>query len=163
VDAATAALSIDEQADADAVFAQSVMSGGPTSSGAILWTRLASDAAANGSDLALRVATDPEFAMELTANGIRAWVEHLPMRVEYDPEAEHLQDQLQLWRQVEFGDLVTSRSPTSGCSATARRATTAIASRARTKKPRTGRYSATNRSSGGKSGRQTLARSGRRG
>jgi alkaline phosphatase D len=50
--------------------------------------------------------SDPEFAMELTANGIQAWVEHLPMRVDYDPDAEHLQDQLRLWRQLEFGDLV---------------------------------------------------------
>jgi len=49
---------------------------------------------------------DPEFAMTVTANGIQAWVEHVPMRVAYDPDAEHLHDQLQLWRQVEFGDLV---------------------------------------------------------
>ncbi|NHN41993.1 alkaline phosphatase D family protein [Halorubellus sp. JP-L1] len=49
---------------------------------------------------------DPEFAMEVTANGIQAWVEHVPMRVDYDPSAEHLHDQLRLWRRLEFGDLV---------------------------------------------------------
>ena len=49
---------------------------------------------------------DPEFAIQLTANGIQAWVEHLPMRVEYDPDADHLHDQLNLWRRLEFGDLV---------------------------------------------------------
>jgi alkaline phosphatase D len=49
---------------------------------------------------------NPEFAMELTANGIQAWIEHMPMRVEYDPDADHLHETLQLWRQVEFGDLV---------------------------------------------------------
>jgi alkaline phosphatase D len=51
--------------------------------------------------------SDPEFALELTANGIQAWVEHMPARVEYDPTAEDLHDQLQLYRTLEFGDLVT--------------------------------------------------------
>jgi len=49
---------------------------------------------------------DSEFALEITANGIQAWVEHVPARVEYDPAAEDLHEQLQLWRQYEFGDLV---------------------------------------------------------
>ena len=49
---------------------------------------------------------DREFALDLTANGIQAWVEHMPARVEYDPEAETLHDQFRLWRTVEFGDLL---------------------------------------------------------
>jgi len=49
---------------------------------------------------------DPEFAMTVTANGIQAWVEHMPMRVDYDPDADRLQDRLRLWRRVQFGDLV---------------------------------------------------------
>ncbi|WP_257300743.1 alkaline phosphatase [Haloarchaeobius sp. FL176] len=49
---------------------------------------------------------DPETALEITANGIQAWVEHMPMRVEYDPAAEQLHEQFQLWRQFRFGDLV---------------------------------------------------------
>lgn len=49
---------------------------------------------------------DPEFAMEVTANGIQAWVEHVPARVEYDPDAATLHEQLQLWRRYEFGDLL---------------------------------------------------------
>jgi len=49
---------------------------------------------------------DPEFAVEITANGIQAWVEYMPARVEYDPDAENLQEQLQLWRTLQFGDLV---------------------------------------------------------
>lgn len=49
---------------------------------------------------------DAEFAIELTANGIQAWVEHMPMRVDYDPDADHIQDQLTLRRQLEFGALV---------------------------------------------------------
>ncbi|WP_227132526.1 alkaline phosphatase D family protein [Halorubellus salinus] len=55
---------------------------------------------------AKRRGRDPEFAMDLTANGIQAWVEHMPMRVDYDPDADHLHDQLRLWRRVQFGDLV---------------------------------------------------------
>jgi alkaline phosphatase D len=49
---------------------------------------------------------DPEFALELTANGIQAWVEQMPARVEYDPTATDLHEQFRLWRTVEFGDLV---------------------------------------------------------
>jgi alkaline phosphatase D len=49
---------------------------------------------------------DPEFATEVTANGIQAWVEYMPERVEYDPSAESLHEQFQLWRRFEFGDLV---------------------------------------------------------
>ncbi|MFC7133663.1 MULTISPECIES: alkaline phosphatase D family protein [Salinibaculum] len=48
---------------------------------------------------------DPEFALELTANGIQAWVEHVPARVEYDPSATDLHEQFRLSRTVEFGDL----------------------------------------------------------
>ncbi len=50
---------------------------------------------------------DPERAVELAANGIQAWVEHVPARVEYDPGADHLHEQFQLWRSFEFGDLAT--------------------------------------------------------
>ncbi|MCO8256068.1 alkaline phosphatase D family protein [Haladaptatus sp. AB618] len=48
----------------------------------------------------------PSVAMEITANGIQAWIEHMPMRVEYDPSEEDLHEQLRLWRRFEFGDLV---------------------------------------------------------
>lgn len=50
--------------------------------------------------------SDPERAIEITANGIQAWIEQMPMRVDYDPSKEELHEQLQLWRQFEFGDLV---------------------------------------------------------
>ena len=50
--------------------------------------------------------SDPEFALELTANGIQAWVEHMPARIDYDPSADTLHDQFQLYRTVAFGDLV---------------------------------------------------------
>jgi alkaline phosphatase D len=49
---------------------------------------------------------DPEFAIQLTADGIQAWVEYMPMRVEYDPQEEDLQEQFRLWRSFDFGDLV---------------------------------------------------------
>ncbi|WP_254523734.1 alkaline phosphatase D family protein [Natrinema caseinilyticum] len=49
---------------------------------------------------------DPETAMEITANGIQAWVEYMPARVEFDPSEPHLHDQLRLWRDIQFGDLV---------------------------------------------------------
>ena len=47
-----------------------------------------------------------EFAMELTANGIQAWVEYMPARVEYDPSTTDLHEQFTLYRTLEFGDLV---------------------------------------------------------
>jgi alkaline phosphatase D len=49
---------------------------------------------------------DPEYATQVTANGIQAWVEYMPERVEYDPSAKSLHDQFQLWRRFAFGDLV---------------------------------------------------------
>ncbi len=49
---------------------------------------------------------DTEVAMELTANGIQAWVEHMPARVEYDPSTTDLHEQFTLYRTREFGDLV---------------------------------------------------------
>ena len=49
---------------------------------------------------------DPAFAIEVTANGIQAWVEHMPMRVEYDSSASDLHEQFSLWREFVFGDLV---------------------------------------------------------
>ncbi|WP_330630412.1 alkaline phosphatase D family protein [Halocatena halophila] len=48
---------------------------------------------------------DPAFATEVTVNGIQAWVEFMPERVEYDPSANELHERLQLWRRFEFGDL----------------------------------------------------------
>ena len=50
--------------------------------------------------------TDPAFATAVTANGIQAWVEYIPARVEYDPDATALHEQLRLWRDLQFGDLV---------------------------------------------------------
>ena len=50
---------------------------------------------------------DPEFVRQLTADGIQAWWEFTPARVDYDPDADHLHDAFRLWRRFEFGDLVT--------------------------------------------------------
>ncbi|MFC4548798.1 MULTISPECIES: alkaline phosphatase D family protein [Halorussus] len=50
---------------------------------------------------------DPAFMRRLTADGIRAWWEYTPARVDYDPDADHLHDALRLWRRFEFGDLLT--------------------------------------------------------
>ncbi|MFD1647569.1 alkaline phosphatase D family protein [Haloarchaeobius litoreus] len=50
---------------------------------------------------------DPAFMRQLTADGIQAWWEYTPSRVDYDPEADHLHDAFQLWRSVEFGELAT--------------------------------------------------------
>jgi alkaline phosphatase D len=49
---------------------------------------------------------DPEFALNVTADGIQAWTEYIPARVEYNPEASELHEQLRLWRDYQFGDLV---------------------------------------------------------
>jgi alkaline phosphatase D len=49
---------------------------------------------------------DPEFMTRLVADAMHAWWEYMPARVEYDPSGESLQDRFQLWRTVEFGDLV---------------------------------------------------------
>jgi alkaline phosphatase D len=49
---------------------------------------------------------DAAFMTQLFADGIRAWWEYLPTRVRYDPDADSLLDQLQLWRSFQFGDLV---------------------------------------------------------
>ncbi len=48
---------------------------------------------------------DPEFMRRLTADGIRSWWEYTPARIDYDPDADHLHDALELWRHVPFGDL----------------------------------------------------------
>jgi alkaline phosphatase D len=50
---------------------------------------------------------DPEFMTRLTADAIHAWWEFMPSRIDYDPDAESLQDRFELWRQFEFGDLVS--------------------------------------------------------
>ncbi|WP_435196561.1 alkaline phosphatase D family protein [Natronomonas sp. EA1] len=50
---------------------------------------------------------DPEFMTGLIADGMHAWWEYMPARVEYDPAGESLQERFRLWRAFEFGDLVT--------------------------------------------------------
>ncbi|MFC3477211.1 alkaline phosphatase D family protein [Halobacterium litoreum] len=50
---------------------------------------------------------DPEFMTELVADGMHAWWEYMPARVDYDPSGDRLQDRFRLWRDFEFGDLVT--------------------------------------------------------
>ncbi|QLD91210.1 alkaline phosphatase D family protein [Natronomonas salina] len=52
-------------------------------------------------------ADDPEFMTRLVADAMHAWWEFMPARVEYDPGGDSLQDRFQLWRDFEFGDLVT--------------------------------------------------------
>jgi len=49
---------------------------------------------------------DPEFMTELVADGMHAWWEYMPARVQYDPAGERHQDRFELWRTIEFGDLV---------------------------------------------------------
>ncbi|MFC7045197.1 alkaline phosphatase D family protein [Halobacteriaceae archaeon GCM10025711] len=49
---------------------------------------------------------DAAFMRQLFADGIQAWVEYLPVRVRYDPDADRVIDQLELWRSFRFGDLV---------------------------------------------------------
>ena len=49
---------------------------------------------------------DPEFMRQLYADGIRAWWEHMPVRVRYDPDAASVQEQLRLYRSFTFGDLL---------------------------------------------------------
>jgi alkaline phosphatase D len=48
--------------DADAVFPQSVASGDPTPTGAILWTRVAPERVRDGADIGLEIAADERFA-----------------------------------------------------------------------------------------------------
>jgi alkaline phosphatase D len=50
---------------------------------------------------------DPEFMSELVADAMHAWWEYMPARVDYDPEGESLQDRVELWRKLEFGDLLS--------------------------------------------------------
>ncbi len=50
---------------------------------------------------------DPAFMTELVADAMHAWWEYMPARVEYDPAGERLQERFRLWREYEFGDLVT--------------------------------------------------------
>ncbi|MFB6084960.1 MAG: alkaline phosphatase [Halorientalis sp.] len=50
---------------------------------------------------------DPEFMAELVADAMHAWWEFMPARIEYDPAGDSLQDRFRLWRDFEFGDLVT--------------------------------------------------------
>lgn len=48
---------------------------------------------------------DPEKMRRLYAEGIKALTEYLPIRIEYTSEADHLHDQLQLYRSIQFGQL----------------------------------------------------------
>ncbi|RXK46875.1 alkaline phosphatase D family protein [Halorientalis pallida] len=50
---------------------------------------------------------DPAFMTQLTADAMHAWWEFMPARIDYDPAGDSLQDRFQLWRDFEFGDLVT--------------------------------------------------------
>ncbi|WP_246998312.1 alkaline phosphatase D family protein [Halosolutus gelatinilyticus] len=50
---------------------------------------------------------DPAFMTDLVADAMHAWWEYMPARVHYDPRGDNLQDRFQLWREFEFGDLVT--------------------------------------------------------
>ncbi|WP_254764248.1 alkaline phosphatase D family protein [Natrinema marinum] len=50
---------------------------------------------------------DSTFMTDLVADAMHAWWEYMPARVHYDPSGETLQDRFQLWRELEFGDLVT--------------------------------------------------------
>jgi alkaline phosphatase D len=50
---------------------------------------------------------DPEFMTELVADAMHAWWEFMPARVTYDPAGGSLQERFKLWRDFEFGDLVT--------------------------------------------------------
>jgi alkaline phosphatase D len=50
---------------------------------------------------------DPEFMTALIADAMHAWWEFMPARVTYDPAGDSLQERFQLWRDFEFGDLVT--------------------------------------------------------
>jgi alkaline phosphatase D len=49
---------------------------------------------------------DPAFMTRLLADAIHAWWEYMPSRIEYDPDAESLQDRFTMWREFGFGDLV---------------------------------------------------------
>jgi alkaline phosphatase D len=49
----------------------------------------------------------PEFTRYLTRAGIQAWWEFVPGRIMYDRDADHIQESFELYRSVEFGDLVT--------------------------------------------------------
>lgn len=48
---------------------------------------------------------DDEFMTQLFIEGIKAWWEYNPARVEYNPDADHLHDRIRMWRSIEFGDL----------------------------------------------------------
>lgn len=50
---------------------------------------------------------DPAFMTDLIADAMHAWWEYMPARVHYDPSGDNLQDRFRLWRDLEFGDLVT--------------------------------------------------------
>jgi len=50
---------------------------------------------------------DPAFMTELVADGMHAWWEFMPARVEYDTEGDSLQERFRLWREMEFGSLLS--------------------------------------------------------
>lgn len=49
----------------------------------------------------------PEFTRYLTRAGIQAWWEFIPARITYDRDAAHIHDSFELYRDLQFGDLVT--------------------------------------------------------
>ena len=49
---------------------------------------------------------DEEFMKQLFMEGIKAWWEYNPARVEYDPEADSILDSFHMWRSLRFGDLL---------------------------------------------------------
>ncbi|WP_231188983.1 alkaline phosphatase D family protein [Haladaptatus sp. DYF46] len=49
---------------------------------------------------------DSEAITKLFADGIQAWWEYNPARVTYNPDAESLLEQFQMWRSIRFGDLL---------------------------------------------------------
>jgi alkaline phosphatase D len=49
---------------------------------------------------------DHEFTTAVTSAGTRAWHEYVPVRAEYDAEADHLHDRFRLYRSLSFGDLL---------------------------------------------------------
>ncbi|PSQ35184.1 alkaline phosphatase [Halobacteriales archaeon SW_12_69_24] len=48
---------------------------------------------------------DPDEMRALYVSGIKALVEYLPIRVDYDPDADALHDRFRLYRGLRFGDL----------------------------------------------------------
>lgn len=48
----------------------------------------------------------PERITQVFEDGIQAWWEYNPARITYNPDAESLLEQFQMWRSIKFGDLL---------------------------------------------------------